>query len=67
MATPRTGSLRWTICALLFLASTINYAPGRTRANSALLLLGTSGNVIVFCEQASGTAHVILDVSGYLE
>lgn len=50
--------------------STINFRPGETRANNALLLLapdetGTIGLLPVMT--GGGTVHVILDVSGYFE
>ncbi len=48
-------------------ASTLDYVAGRTRANNAIALLGSLGQVAVRCTQASGTAHVILDVNGYFE
>lgn len=47
--------------------STINYRPGQTRANNAIVLLGPAGDITVACGQASGTVHVILDVVGYFE
>jgi hypothetical protein len=49
------------------LVSTINYTAGQTRANNALAVLGADGTLAVHCQQASGTVHLILDVSGYLE
>jgi hypothetical protein len=49
------------------LASTINYGPGQTRANNAVATLNDLGELAVRCTQASGTAHVILDVTGYFE
>jgi hypothetical protein len=48
-------------------ASTISYAPGQTRANNAVLLLGAAGDVVVACGQVSGTTQFILDVTGYFE
>lgn len=47
--------------------STINYGAGKTRANSAIVTLGASGDVAVRCSQASGTVHLILDVTGYFQ
>ena len=47
--------------------STLNYAGGQTRANNSILLLGPTGDVSAFCGQASGTAHLIVDVNGYFE
>jgi hypothetical protein len=49
------------------LTSNLNYSADQTRANSAHLKLGPGGDVIVYCGQASGTAHVIIDVSGYYQ
>jgi hypothetical protein len=49
------------------LVSTINYAPGQTRANNAIAPLGGGGTLAVFCGQASGTAQLIIDVNGYFE
>ncbi len=50
------------------LVSAINYSPGQTRANSAVVVLGAAGDVAVRCDQAAGTStHFILDVNGYLE
>jgi streptogramin lyase len=48
------------------LVSTINYSAGQTRANNAILELG-SGTLQVRCGQGSGTIHLILDVSGYFQ
>ena len=47
--------------------STLNYTAGQTRANNAIVGLSPSGELAVHCSQASGTAHVILDVAGYFE
>jgi hypothetical protein len=50
------------------LVSAINYSPGQTRANNAVLALGAAGNLSVRCDQAAGSStHFILDVNGYLE
>jgi uncharacterized repeat protein (TIGR01451 family) len=48
-------------------ASVINYGAGQTRANNAVIPLGTGGALDVFCEQAAGTVDFILDVNGYFE
>ena len=45
--------------------STINYAAGQVRANSAIIPLGTAGDILVACGQGSGTVHMIIDVNGY--
>jgi hypothetical protein len=47
--------------------STLNYAAGQTRINNATLSLGPAGDLAVFCGQAAGAAHLILDISGYFE
>jgi hypothetical protein len=47
--------------------STVNYSANQTRANNAVSLLGPAGDLAVFCGQASGTAHLIVDVNGYFE
>ena len=49
------------------LTSSINYSAGQTRANNAVVSLGTAGDIEVGCYQAGGSAHFILDVSGYYE
>jgi hypothetical protein len=49
------------------LSSTINYAPGQTRANNAVVSLSSSAALAIRCGQASGSAHVILDVNGYFQ
>jgi hypothetical protein len=49
------------------LVSSINYSAGQTRSNNALVPLSVLGDLAVFAGQASGTVHVILDVSGYFE
>jgi len=48
------------------LASTINFRPGQTRANNAVVLLGIVGDARVMCG-ATGTTHFVLDVTGYFQ
>ncbi len=48
-------------------ASSLNYVAGQTRANSAIVMLGPLGDFGVRCVQASGTAHMIVDVNGYFQ
>jgi hypothetical protein len=48
-------------------ASVVNYRAAETRANNAILGLGATGAVTLRATQASGSAHVILDVTGYFE
>ena len=48
------------------LASTINFRAGQTRANNAIVPLGTGGAVTIFYGQASGNAtNVIVDLNGF--
>jgi hypothetical protein len=50
------------------LASTINFAAGRTRSNNAILALGAAGQVDVRCDMppgSRGTTDFVLDVTGY--
>jgi hypothetical protein len=47
--------------------SAINYKVGQTRANNTLVSLGGSGEIAVRCDQASGSVHFILDVTGYVQ
>lgn len=49
------------------LTSTINYWAGQARANNAIVTLSTGGSLSVFCGQAAGTVHLILDVNGYFQ
>jgi hypothetical protein len=45
--------------------SSINYLAGLTRANNAVAPLNGLGELAVYCSQASGTVHFVLDVNGY--
>lgn len=47
--------------------SSLNYAAGQTRANNAILPLGSIGEVGIYCGQGSGTTHAIVDVNGYFK
>ncbi|HYK40838.1 MAG TPA: IPT/TIG domain-containing protein [Thermoanaerobaculia bacterium] len=47
------------------LVSTVNFAAGQTRANNAVLPIGSAGDVAVFC--AVGTTQAVIDVTGYFE
>ena len=50
------------------LASAINFRPGQTRANNAILRLSGDGAAAVFvANDAPATVHFILDVNGYFE
>jgi hypothetical protein len=47
--------------------STLNYGAGQTRGNNAVASLSSSAALSIRCTQASGSAHVILDVNGYFQ
>jgi glucose/arabinose dehydrogenase len=49
------------------LASAINFRPGQTRANNAIVTLGPGGDLVVRTGMASGGVQAILDVSGYFD
>jgi uncharacterized repeat protein (TIGR01451 family) len=50
------------------LASTINWSPGQTRANNAIVAGSADGTVAINVKNSSaGTVHFILDVSGYFQ
>ena len=48
-------------------ASVVNYGPGQTRANNAVVPIGVTGQIAVRLDQAAGSVHFILDVNGYVE
>jgi hypothetical protein len=47
--------------------SSVNYVAGTTRSNNAVVGLSAAGQLAVRCSQAIGTAHFVLDVTGYFE
>jgi hypothetical protein len=49
------------------LASTLNYGIDQTRANNAIVALGSTGEVSVYCGQPTGMTHFIIDAVGYFE
>ena len=49
------------------LVSTVNYSSGQTRGNNAVVPLNEAGFLAVYCNQASGTVDLVLDVNGYFE
>jgi plastocyanin len=49
------------------LVSNINFQAGQTRANNAIVKLGTGGAIGVSNGQGSGIVHFIADVNGYFE
>jgi hypothetical protein len=48
-------------------STAISYRSGRTRANNFVARLGTNGDIVVFCQQPTGTTDFLIDVSGYFE
>jgi hypothetical protein len=48
-------------------SSTINFGSGFVRANNAILTVGASGQISVFCGMPSGSTDFVLDVTGYFE
>ena len=49
-------------------SSAINFSPGLTRANNAMVLLATDGTGGVSAtNRSSGPVHLVLDVSGYFQ
>lgn len=46
-------------------ASVLNFAAGTTRAGSAVLPLGVAGELDILCGMGSGSAQLLVDVSGY--
>jgi CSLREA domain-containing protein len=49
------------------LVSTLNWRSGQTRANNAVVALGTAGDITVHPDQAGGTVQFIIDVNGYFQ
>jgi len=49
------------------LVSTLNWSAGQTRANNAIIALGSSADLTVHPDQAAGTVHLIIDVNGYFQ
>jgi hypothetical protein len=49
-------------------SSTMNFGPGQTRANNAVLLLNQFGEISVRCVMpAAGTAQFVLNVTGFFQ
>ena len=49
------------------LVSSINFKAGQTRSNNGVVPLSALGELAAYLDQASGTAHLILDVNGYFK
>jgi hypothetical protein len=62
------GNLRlYAAASLVPTVSAITYSAGQTRSNNAIVTLNDAGELEMWCAQAPGTAHIILDVTGYFE
>jgi hypothetical protein len=48
-------------------ASAINFRPGIVRANNAIILLDSTGQLSVQCDMRSGETHFFFDVYGYFQ
>jgi photosystem II stability/assembly factor-like uncharacterized protein len=48
-------------------ASALNWKPGQTRANNAILNLGASGEIVIHVDQLTGSVHLVIDATGYFE
>jgi len=47
--------------------SVVNFRAGLTRANNAIVRLGSGAAVTLFSGQPAGTVHVVVDVNGWFE
>ena len=48
------------------LVSNVNFTPGLTRANNAVVLLAANGGTINVKNGSAGAVHFVLDVNGYM-
>jgi hypothetical protein len=48
-------------------ASALNFRAGQTRANNAIVRLGSGAAATVFSGQPAGSVHVVVDVNGWFE
>ena len=48
-------------------SSTLNYRAGQIRANNAIVRLGPAGDLTIFVGQGTGTADVVVDVTGFIQ
>jgi len=49
------------------MASAINFRPGIVRSNSAIIPLGTGGQVAIQCDMSPGSTNIFVDVFGYFQ
>ncbi|GEM_PF-1082156 len=47
-------------------ASVLNYAPGKDKANAAIVALSSSGRLSIFSDTDGASVDVVLDVTGYV-
>ena len=47
------------------IVSSLNWRPGETRANNAVLQLGADGEITTRVDQDGGSVHFVVDVTGY--
>jgi hypothetical protein len=47
--------------------SALNFSAGQTRANNAILGLGSAGDFTIYCGMSTGSTHVVVDVTGYYQ
>jgi hypothetical protein len=63
------GFVRFAPSCEMPIASTINFGPGQTRANNAVLQIGDGDGVLTANAVVSGggTVHLLVDVNGYFQ
>jgi len=60
------GSLRIYPGSVLPVASAVNYRGGQVRSNNSIVGL-SGGGLTVRADQATGSVHVLMDVTGYFD
>jgi hypothetical protein len=66
------GDAAWSLIANLTYAEAdgVNFAAGRSRANNAIVPLGSGGRIEVRCDMpagSTGSTHFVFDVAGYFK
>jgi hypothetical protein len=65
---PNPGNLRlYSADELQPVTSALSFRAAQTRASNAIVSLGAAGDLSVFCAMTAGTAHFVLDVTGYFQ
>jgi hypothetical protein len=49
------------------MASALNFRPGIVRSNSAVIPLGSGGQVAIQCDMSPGSTNIFIDVFGYFQ